>query len=457
MKDIDLATEYDKATKKLVDKYPGYAYSYAQYPHQGMWSGVIGEADLKKALINLNEYKPDTQSLLYVHLPFCPKICYYCACPKLESHNYKNVEGYLDGLHGEVDLFKDFFARNLIDPKIKEIHFGGGSPTYLRNKDLDSLVDCLKGIVDFSGINEFAIEVDPRQVNKKRMEFLSSIGISRISFGVQDFNLDVQRAVNRVQPPELIEKLLVPEIRSYFNGVNFDILHGLPRQTIGSFNETISKVIELSPDRITLIKFQYDPCEYPNQKMINSGELPTALDDVIMFEQSSERLMREGYKRVGFEHFVQPTDRLYELWESGNFNWNQGGYSAGDANKIIGIGLGSSSRITDDYYFKNEGTLTGYNEKVSEGRFPVEKGWKLSEDDKIRRDVSMGIRSKLELDFCDIGEKYNINFNRYFADEVSMLGDFVDDGIIRLSEDVLKLTERGMPFVGYVSKVFDVY
>jgi len=446
-----------KRDKKLMEKYNGYAYMYAEYPNKNFWSKDFKEGDFKRALKELPSHKADSPTMLYVHTPFCQDICSYCSCYKVGTKDYRRVESHTESLLQEIELLRKFTLEASIDLNFKQIHLGGGSPTYLRRKEFDKLVAKIGTIAEIGDLDEFAIEIDPRHVDKNRMLYYHDKGINRVSFGVQDFDLEVQRAVNRVQPPELTESLLVSDVRKYFNSVSFDILHGLPKQTSKSFRETIDKVIEFSPDRVAMIRFNYNPISHPNQRRINPEDLPTEVEREKLFSQSEDTLLKNGYVRIGLEHFVKPVDKLVDAWNSGNINWNMGGYSPGDSNKIVGVGPSSSGRITDSCYSQNIIDLKDYDKTVLQGKFPILRGHKLTEDDLIRRDVTIGLRSKLHLDFRAIEKKHGIIFGEYFADEIKQLDEFVEEGIIEISGERIQATDKGMPFVSFVCMNFDKY
>lgn len=444
--------------RKLIEKYVGrYAYMYAQYPNSSYWSTAFGPEEYKSALRALPGYKPAAPTLLYVHLPFCATVCHFCSCYRVPSGNYGKVQKCFSHILAELDLLADFLGSASLNPNFGQIHLGGGSPTYLKNAQFDQLVESVRRLVDFSRLEEFAIEIDPRHVDPERMMYYHSKGINRISFGVQDFDPDVQKAVNRIQPAELLEGLLVPSVRRYFPSVSFDILHGLPKQTCESFRRTMERVVRLAPDRIVLLTFNYSPQHHRNQRNIDPRDLPTELEKAEMFAEASQMLLDSGYLRVGLEHFVKPEDKLAKLWKSGDFNWNMSGYNRGDANKIAGIGPHSASRITDDYYFQNLISLQEYEAAISAARFPIYRGCKLTKDDKIRRDMTVGLRSRLALSFRDVERKHGIVFKEYFARELPRLREFEQEGIIELSNDGIKVTETGLPFVSFVCMEFDRY
>lgn len=444
--------------RKLAEKFEGrYAYMYAMYPNNNFWSKDVGEEEYKQALRALPEYAPSAPTLLYVHFPYCTKICHFCSCYKVRTGDYSRARRHLDHILKEMERTQQFLESEGIDPNFKFIHCGGGSPTYLENEDFARLAAQLRRMVNFGDMEEFAVEIDPRHVDQERLRFYHSQGVTRISFGVQDFDPEVQQAVNRIQPPELLERLLVPELRERFSSVSFDILSGLPKQTLASFRSTMETVVRLSPDRVVLLSYNHSPTTVRNQRAIEIGDLPSKVAKEEMFAEGMRILLENGYQRVGIEHFARPGDKLCTLWESGDFNWNMSGYGWGNANKIVSFGPHSVSRITDDYYFQNIAPLPDYEAAVEAGRFPIARGYRLSEDEKIRREVTIGLRSRLQLDFRSIEKKFGIEFKSYFAKELSQLEEYVADGVIRKTECGIEATEEGMPFVAFICMIFDKF
>jgi oxygen-independent coproporphyrinogen III oxidase len=443
--------------EKLAKKYSGYAYMYAEYPNKNFWDKTFSSRELKVALKELPAYSPEEPLMLYVHNPFCPKACSYCSCSKEISTDYSRVKRHTTSLFREMDMFSDFFQTEGITPNVRQIHLGGGSPTYLKNEDFDLLVQRLEGISPVGELDEFAIEIDPRQTDGERMLFYRSRGINRVSFGVQEFNPQVQRAINRIQPYELLANVLTPSVRRHFESVSFDILYGLPHQKLETFRETIDKVIDLDPDRVVLLSFNYSPETVKNQRTIKTEDLPSNELKNELFLESSRQLLEAGYVRVGLEHFVKPVDKIALAWQTKDLNWNMGGYNVGKANKIIGIGSSSASRITDDFYFQNMIDLKDYEESCDKGEFPILRGYRLTKEDKIRRDIVNRLRSNFELDFGTISEDHGIDFDSHFSEEISRLKPFIQDGLITFEGNKIKVTEEGLPFVSFVCMNFDEY
>jgi oxygen-independent coproporphyrinogen-3 oxidase len=438
----------------LMKKYNNLYAMYIEYPHKSFWSGDFNDGDFRTALKSLFSSREDPPLLLYLHIPFCPKQCYYCTCHTFIAKDYEKIKKYLNYLFYEIDMLRNFFDKHAITPNFREIHLGGGSPTILQEKEFDQLLEKLQSIADINKLSEFAIEIDPRVVTRDTLKYYRAKGINRISFGVQDFDPDVQKAVNRIQPRELIEDLLTPDIRECFKGINFDIMWGLPRQTRETFRRTIDTVLELSPDRISLLLLHYAPDVKKHQKLMKKSELPNAHERTMLFHEAVQTLLNNDYVRIGLEHFAKPTDDLAKAMKNKTLQWNSLGYTTGRYFDVIGIGPGSSSTI-NDYYFQNVYPLSDYELAVSNGRFPILRGYKLNGDDVIRRDIIHKLRCYFFVDCLEIEYKFDIKFEEYFENEKLLLEEFAKDGLLEVSEKTFRITELGKYFTFQICHTFD--
>ncbi|MFH1351957.1 MAG: oxygen-independent coproporphyrinogen III oxidase [bacterium] len=441
--------------KRLVRKYSPLYAMYVEYPHKSFWAQQAGDEKYRAAMKNMFSRRKDTPLMLYIHIPFCRHQCFYCTCHTYFTDDYEKVKGYMDCLYREIDILAGFLEKNSVKANVREIHLGGGSPTILREKEFDQLIKKIQRVADIKKLDEFAIEIDPREVDKEKMKYYHSKGINRVSFGVQEFDSDVQKAINRVQPRPVTEVLLEPDIRKYFNGVNFDIMWGLPRQTRESFRKTIDTVMELSPDRISLLLLHYAPELKKHQKLMKKSELPDVCERAVIFYEAVQTLVRNGYVRIGFEHLAKPDDVLSKALKERTLYWNSLGYTAGRYHDIIGLGTGSSGNIANNCYFQNVYSLSEYEAAVMEGRFPVSRGYKLNTDDVIRRDIIHSLRSYFSVDYGDIGKKYELCFMEYFKKEMAALKRFADDSLLEISDGAINVTEIGKNFISHICRVFD--
>lgn len=454
LKDIDA---------NLLKKYNYETFMYTEYPHKRFWSKEFNERDFGLALESPFSLKKDTPRMLYVHIPFCKRQCFYCTCHTIITSDYERIKNYLKLLFLEIDLFKKFFDENSITPNFQEIHIGGGSPTFLHDREFDLLIEKLQQIADFKNLSEFSTEIDPREVDKEKMKYYHTRGINRISFGVQDFDLDVQKAINRVQPPELIENLLIPEIRKYFTkGVNFDIICGLPLQTRTTIKKTFERIVKMSPERVCFNYLHYIPNLVKHQMIMSDGRngrpsrLPDFYERKMLFQEGLQILLNNGYVRTGYDHFARPSDDVARAMQEKTMRWNALGVTAGRYSDVIGIGLYSYSTM-GNYYSQNICELPDYETAITKGKFPVYRGYKLNKDDLIRRNVIKTLRSYFSLDYRQIEERYDIVFEKYFKEEIAALDEFVKDGLVELSNNTITITELGKAFTGFVCRNFDRY
>jgi len=446
--------------ERLVEKYGQHVDMYVEYPHKRNWSHEFTTEDFEEGLLNLFS-TGDVPVLLYVHMPYCQTQCWFCTCHVEITKKYDDVKEYMRHLYREIDLYRHFFDRHHIVPNFKEIHLGGGSPTFIREPEFDEMVEKLGAIADIKNLDEFAIEIDPRRVRNERLVYYARKGINRISFGVQDFDLAVQKAVNRVQPALLTERLLTPEVRALFpNGVNFDIICGLPHQTVESMQRTMETVVELSPDRVCLNYLDYSPDSsryHPHQSLMPAHAIPGESLRKLLFVKALDVLEAGGYVRTGYDHFAKPSDDVVRAMYEGKMIWNSLGVTPGRCEDIIGMGVHSYSRLGPRHYAQSMYELSAYVEAVTAGRFPVFRGCKLSQDDIIRRDVIQTLRSYFFIDFHEVEERYGINFKDYFERELASLEEFQQDGIVSRSDSSLTIPQLGHQFANLVCKKFDVY
>lgn len=449
--------------RELSEKYDTTGFMYTDYPHKSFWSVDFGPGGLKEALKTLFSKEPNVPLLLYVHIPYCEQLCWFCTCHMSITREYEKVKNYLEILYQEIELYRKFFEERSIRPNFREIHLGGGSPTFVHEREFGELVERLGTLADLKNLDEFALEIDPRHVDRERLQYYHSKGITRISFGVQDFDLNVQKAVNRVQPAELIENLLTPEIRERFpNGINFDLICGLPYQSPETMRRTCERVLEMSPDRICLNYLHYSPQFAPHQKIMADGRngrpdrLPDFYERKTIFMEALAVLTQGGYVRTGYDHFAKPSDAVARAMKDGKMRWNALGVTAGRYQDVLGIGVHSLSTL-GDYYSQNFYELPDYQAAVGKGEFPVYRGYRLTPGDKIRRDVIQTLRNFFSLDFRSIEEKYRISFKEYFKEELEALQEFAKDEIVELSDSAVRITELGHQFTTLICRNFDKF
>ena len=390
---------------------------------------------------------------LYIHIPFCESLCYYCACNKIITKHHDRAATYLRYLSREVDLHT---AQMGLGQTITQLHLGGGSPTFLSDDELRELMAMLRRNFTFAGNGEYAIEVDPRTIDVSRLDTLAELGFNRLSFGVQDFDPAVQKAVHRVQPAEQVFELVAAARARGFNSINIDLIYGLPLQSPESFDRTLVLVNELKPERIALYAYAHLPERFKPQRRINTVELPSGGAKVAMLSRSMSALMGAGYVYVGMDHFALPTDSLAVAKRQGRLHRNFQGYSTQPDCDLLGLGVSSIGRI-GAIYSQNSKTLEAYYDHLDQGRLPVERGMALSRDDLARRAVIMAVMCQGHVAFESIELAFLIDFKPYFAQELIALQKLAEQGLVVVDESGIHVTDMGWFFVRAVAMVFDRY
>lgn len=445
-----------RITPELIEKYGERTFMYTEYPNARFWSREYKDSDYRAALKNIFRDNSRAPLMLYVHIPHCHAQCLFCTCHTVITRNYDDVKRYMRVFHLEIDMLKRFFEEQGAHQNIREIHLGGGSPTYLKKQEFDELIEKLGFIADVKNLDEFSIEIDPRHVKKDMMHYYREKGINRISFGIQDFDLKVQEAVGRVQPAELTERLITPDIRGLFKqGVNFDILCGLPYQTRETMRKTMERVVTLSPDRICLNYMHFAPEFSPHQLLMPA--FPGNLERKLLFIDALEILSENGYLRIGYDHFAKPTDSLARALGNKTVQWNRLGVTPGRYTMTIGTGVSGVSMFEPDYYFQNVYETAEYGRMLKEGAFPIYRGYKLTHDDAIRNDVIKTLRNYFFVRYQDMEAKYTIDFQNYFAKELEILKHMSEDGLIDFDGSSIAITELGDCFADRIYGIFDRY
>ncbi|OGL46313.1 MAG: oxygen-independent coproporphyrinogen III oxidase [Candidatus Schekmanbacteria bacterium RBG_16_38_10] len=440
----------------LINKYNVQGPYYTSYPTGKVWSDDFRAADYKEALKDiLNENKKIPLSL-YIHFPFCVRLCNFCFCYTKITKNFNKIDAFLQTLYREIHLLKDFFTQNDYVPNIREIHLGGGSPSYMNKYEFKQLIAEISLLVDPHKLDEFTIEIDAITVNQDKLKLYHDSGINRISFGIQDFDPNVQDVIGRIQSPQLLEKLLIPEIRESFKGVNFDLMYGLPLQTRASFSETLDTTLTLSPDRVAIYNYFHMPELYKHQAKISKSDLPDTIEKTMTFIDASNKLTSNNYEAIGIDHFAKLTDDLAIAKRNKTLRRHFMGYTAGRAPNLIGIGPSTLCGFTR-YYAQNVYSLEEYASALSKNDFPILHGYKLTDDDIIRRDVINSLLCYFRVDFKDIESRYKITFNEYFEEELKLLDDLIKDGILIYSKNFIDMTPAGHFFVRNVCTLFDKY
>lgn len=442
-------------SESLIRQYDVSGPRYTSYPTADRFVEAFTAQDYIQAL---EQRRSGASALalplsLYVHIPFCESLCYYCACNKIITKHHDRATAYINYLSREVDLHIQHMGSG---QTVSQLHFGGGSPTFLSDDELREVMGMLRRNFNLVQNGEFSIEIDPRTIDNSRLDALAEMGFNRLSFGVQDFEPAVQKAVHRVQPAEQVFDLVHAARARGFESINVDLIYGLPEQTPESVDRTMAQISVLKPDRIALYAYAHLPERFKPQRRISTTEIPTAASKVTMLSRSMAALMAAGYVYIGMDHFALPDDSLAIAKRQGRLHRNFQGYSTQPDCDMIGLGVSSIGRVGATYS-QNAKTLEEYYDFLDQGHFPIVKGLALSKDDLLRRSVIMALMCQGRLAFESIELAYLINFKEYFAREMEILKGQVEEGLVELDDGGINVTSKGWFFVRAVAMVFDRY
>ena len=435
---------------KKYDK-PGPRYtSYPTAPHFN--ESFTHENYLDEILkTNYGEGLPDLS--LYYHLPFCDTLCYFCGCNMVITRNRDRVKEYIKYLKKEIDLVRTYL---LPDRKVSQLHWGGGTPTHLRPEEIDELASYIRQSFQFNDDSENGCEIDPRELKREHLEALRKNGFNRISMGVQDFNSKVQKAVNRIQPEDITRQTVQWVRELGFNSINLDLMYGLPFQTIESFADTVDKVIDISPDRIAVFNYAHVPWMKKHMSLIHAEDLPLPEIKLEILKMTIEKLTTAGYVFIGMDHFAKPDDDLAIALREKKLYRNFQGYSTNSGADLYAMGITAISQL-HKVYAQNYKTEKEYFQALDNERIPVAKGYSLSDDDVLRRDVIMKLMCNFELEFKSIEEKYKINFKEYFGWGLNNLKVMEQDELVYINADKIEVTQMGKLLIRNIAMNFDGY
>jgi len=438
---------------ELIKKYGGRGPRYTSYPTALQFDKTF-TADTYRANARASNAAARPLSV-YVHVPFCHALCYYCGCNKIVTRNRARVERYLECLYREIELQAALFD---VGRDVEQLHFGGGTPTYLDREQLAALMQKLDDEfgLDRTDLHEFSIEVDPRTVDAGRIRELAALGFNRLSLGVQDFDLEVQKAINRIQSVDEVRTIVGEARRVGFHSISFDLIYGLPRQTAKSFEETLALVESLKPDRLAVYNYAHLPSRFKGQRMIDAYEIPGPDTKLDILHSSIDRLCSAGYEYIGMDHFALPHDDLVKARNAGTLHRNFQGYSTHRHTDLVGLGcssIGSIGRV----FCQNTLTTMEYEAMLEKERLPVAKGLVVDDDDFIRGQVIQELMCYDGLDFADFNETFGIDFAGYFQAELARLDPMVEDGLVERTGTSIAITPRGRLLIRNAAMAFDRY
>jgi oxygen-independent coproporphyrinogen-3 oxidase len=438
--DLDLLKKYDVPGPR-----------YTSYPPAPAFANSFDAEAYKQAIIQNNPLGSAEDLSLYLHIPFCDTLCYFCGCTTLITKKREDIAKYLEYLKKEIDLILPFIGHRR---KVVQVHLGGGTPSYLEPEEIKQLMLFLQERFRFAPIVEAGIEIDPRGITFNHLLAMRLAGLNRMSIGVQDFDPRVQAAVNRVQPEELTRKVFTWGRALGFDSINADLVYGLPLQSEESFRKAVEKIIEIAPDRIALFNFAYVPWMKPHQKLIHPVDLPSGEMKLAILRTAIEKFTSAGYVYIGMDHFAKNGDELAIAQANKTLHRNFQGYSTKGGSDLYGFGMSAISHF-GDMYAQNHKTLKEYHAAIDAGRLPTAVGYRMTRDDKIRKYVIMRLMCDLEITKADVEEKSGIYFDEYFDPELEQVNALARDGLVVHNVGFIKVSPIGRLFLRNVAMCFD--
>ena len=426
---------------------------YTSYPTADRFTEVNVVQTYLDALQNRQTERPGADLSLYVHLPFCDTVCYYCACNKIATKDRARADTYLDYLAKEIWLVRKRFAKM---PRVSQLHLGGGTPTFLTNDQLERLMGLLKGSFEFTQDAECSVEIDPRRLNEGTLELLARHGFNRMSIGVQDLDPAVQKAVNRIQPAEITERVMAQGRSLGYHSINIDLIYGLPKQSVDTMRATLATVLQWRPDRIALYSYAHLPERFMPQRRIESVDLPMPAEKLAMLKIAVTSLLAAGYVYIGMDHFALPEDELAQALVDGTLQRNFQGYSTQADCDLIALGVSAISRI-GHVYAQNHRVLEEYYAALDRQTLPLAKGLSMTTDDLIRRAAIHDLLCQSEITIPTFETQWSIEFASYFAPELEYVQSLAADGLVEVSPDRIRITPKGRFLARIVAMSFDRY
>ncbi len=437
---------------ELLRKYDRPGPRYTSYPTAPIWNDEVNSETYRESLKAASAHT-EKPLAIYSHIPFCRKRCFYCGCNTYVSNSQARAHEYLDRLIHEIETVANLLGNRRT---VSQLHFGGGTPTFLDIAGLEKLIGAFEKHFTFPDGHEKSIELDPRVTTVEQLEFLVSRGFNRASLGVQDFDPSVQEAAGRIQPEDQVKAIYDHCRRLGFKGINFDLIYGLPNQTVEGFAKTIDKVIAMRPDRVAVYSFAYLPNLKAHQRLISPGALPSTEIKYHLFAQSIEKFTATGYRQIGMDHFALPEDELSQAQDDGRLHRNFMGYTVQTAADMIGIGM-SAIGYVGNAFFQNHSKLDDYKRTIDKNGLAVYRGMTLSHDDLVRQYVIASLMCNFRLRFNMLKERFDVDYHEYFPQQDEKLAPFIEDGFMAVTDEGLDITPLGRTFVRNIAMTFDAY
>ena len=425
---------------------------YTSYPTAPLFSPEFTAEDFIREIVETN--KAATQGLsLYFHFPFCEKLCYFCGCNMMVTHDRARISEYNEYLKKEIDLLRPMIAP---DRKAEQMHWGGGTPSYLTPAEIRDIGGYIRNRFEFDDDIEASVEIDPRGLTREHMEAFREVGFNRTSFGVQDFNLQVQETINRVQSEEVTRQTVEWARELGFQSINLDLIYGLPYQTVDAFAETVEKVIDISPNRIAVFNYAHVPWLKKHQSVMPAEAMPASDERLAILQMTIEKLIAAGYIYIGMDHFAKPTDELAIAQKNNTLYRNFQGYSTKSGCDVYAFGYSAISQF-ENIYAQNLKNLKDYYSRIDSGAAATNVGYRMTPDDHIRKETIMQLMCNLEIDKRRVESKFGIEFDEYFKNDIAKLDVFINDGLLENEADKISVIGSGILIIRNIAMCFDAY
>ncbi len=446
-------TEKFEVDLEILKKYDRPGPRYTSYPTAPHFHRGFGPREFYQEIVASNQRSDAPDLSLYFHLPFCRTLCYYCGCNVVITHNPHRIAEYLEYVKKEIRLIS-----RLLNPsrKVVQLHWGGGTPTYLSPKQIRDLFLFINDHFNFAPDAEISIEIDPRGLEKDHLPTLHRLGFNRVSFGVQDFHPRVQKAVNRIQPETLTREVVRRSRELGFDSINIDLIYGLPYQTVASYRETIDKIIDISPDRLAVFNYAHVPWLKKHQRVIPEAALPGAVEKLAILKMVIERLTDNGYVYIGMDHFAKPEDELAQALRDHTLYRNFQGYTTRAGAEVYALGITAISQL-NRVYAQNVKTTREYYQLLDNGNIPTLVGYRLNKDDQIRRYVITELMCNSRVIKAEVEQRFGIDFDSYFRESLQQLEEFIQDGLLSLLPERIQIHQAGRLVIRNIAMAFDRY
>jgi oxygen-independent coproporphyrinogen III oxidase len=448
-----MRSQFSDIDIQLLKKYDRPGPRYTSYPTAPLFTSDFTAEDYNEEILRTNGPEAASDVSLYFHFPFCDTLCYFCGCTMMVTRDRSRIDEYITYLKREIDLIAPLIAPRR---KVTQIHWGGGTPTHLSPEQILDIAGYIERSFRIDPDVEMSVEIDPRELTQKHLGTLRHVGFNRMSMGVQDFNPQVQQAVNRIQPEEMTFEVLKWATALDFDSINIDLMYGLPFQTTDSFNDTLQRVLKFQPDRIAVFNYAHVPWLKPHQKLIRQEDLPTPDQKLMILKATIEFLTAHGYEYIGMDHFAKPSDEMARAQKEHSLYRNFQGYSTRSGADLYGFGMSSISHF-EMVYAQNAKGLQEYYKAIDGGMPATRVGYRMTSDDQVRKHVIMRLMCDLQLEKKSVEDLFGIAFDEYFAEAVEALSRLEADGLVVLSPGHIRIVGAGRLLLRNVAMCFDAY